>query len=125
MNGYVRNLLLFLLCFSGSAHAQERLDSATLSGFIAKVKEYEQALGEIVIRFEQGNPSKSDDYPALLGRGVPRGVVLHPVRVHIETLGLFLQRDYMVYLDSSFGGFRYQLFRQSPESESEAYGRKK
>ena len=100
MNGYIRNLLLVLFCFSGSAHAQELLDSATLSGFIAKVKEHKQTLGEIVIRFEEGNPSNSDNYPALLGKGVPRGVVLHPVCVHIETLGLFLQRDYMVYLDS-------------------------
>lgn len=125
MNGYFRNLLLFLFCFSGLAHAQDRFDSRALSGFIAKIKEYEQALGETVLRFEEGNSSSSDDYPALLGKGVPRGVVLHPVRVHIETLGLFWQRDYMVYRDSSFGGFRYQLFRQSPESQSEAYGRKK
>jgi hypothetical protein len=75
--------------------------------------------------WNRGSPSDSDDYPALLGKGVPRGAVLHAVRVHIETFGLFWQRDYMVYRDSSFGGFRYQLFRQSPESESEAYGRKK
>jgi hypothetical protein len=73
----------------------------------------------------RGIRPNSVDYPALLGKGVPRGVVLHPVRVHIETLGLFWQRDYMVYRDSSFGGFRYQFFRQSPESEAKAYGRKK
>ena len=71
MNGYVRNSLLFLFCFSRLAQAQERLDSGTLSGFVAKVKEYEQGLGEIVIRFEQGNPSNSENYPALLAKGVP------------------------------------------------------
>jgi hypothetical protein len=125
MNGCIRNLLLFLFCFSGSAHAQERWDSGALSGFIAKIKEYAQGLGETVIRVEQGNPCNSDDYPALIGKGVPRSAVLHPVRVHVETFGLFLQRDYMVYRDSSFGGFRYQFFRKSLESESEAYGRKK
>jgi hypothetical protein len=52
MKDYIRNLLLFLSCFSGLAHAQERWDSSGLSGFIAKIKEYEQGLGETVIRFE-------------------------------------------------------------------------